>query len=79
MIVPKKFCRIGNLVCSQSCDSIGLIELWQDLLIRHCIDIMHVEKNVCENIIQTICGEKDNKEVKQDLETQNILPHLWLN
>lgn len=39
---------------------------------------MHVEKNVCENIIWTICGEKDNKEVRWDLEGQNICPHLWL-
>jgi hypothetical protein len=40
---------------------------------------MHVEKNVCENIVRTICGEKDdNKEVRWDLETQNIRPHLWL-
>jgi hypothetical protein len=39
---------------------------------------MHVEKNVCENIIQTICGEKDNKEVRWDMELQNIHPHLWL-
>jgi hypothetical protein len=33
-------------------------------LIKHCLDIMHVKKNVCENVIRTICGEKDNKEVR---------------
>lgn len=45
---------------------------------RHCIDVTHVQKNVCEHIIQIICGEKDNKEVKWDLEGQHICPHLWL-
>jgi hypothetical protein len=41
--------------------------LWQDLLIMHWLDVMHVEKNACENVIWTICGEKDNKEVRWDL------------
>jgi hypothetical protein len=37
---------------------------------------MYVEKNVCENIMWTICDEKDNKEVRWDMELQNICPHL---
>jgi hypothetical protein len=37
-----------------------------------------MEKNVCGNVTQTICGEKDNKEVNQDLEVQNLCSHLWL-
>ena len=24
---------------------------WKDLLVRHCLDVMHIEKNVCESII----------------------------
>jgi hypothetical protein len=39
---------------------------------------MHVEKNVCENEIWIICGEKDNKELRWDLEVQNLRLHLWL-
>jgi hypothetical protein len=35
-------------------------------------------KRMCENVIQTICGEKDNKEVRRDLEVQNLCLHLWL-
>jgi hypothetical protein len=50
--------------------------LWQDLLIMNCLDVMHAEKN--ENVIWTICGEKDNKEVRRDLEVQNLRLHLWL-
>jgi 5-methylcytosine-specific restriction endonuclease McrA len=43
----------------------------------HCLDVMHMENNVCENVIWTICGNKDNKEVKRDLEVQNLRSHLW--
>ena len=24
---------------------------WKDLDVRHCIDLMHVEKNVCESLV----------------------------
>ena len=27
---------------------------WSDLDIRHCIDVMHVEKNVCDSVIGTL-------------------------
>jgi len=27
---------------------------WSDLDVRHCIDIMHVEKNVCDSLIDTL-------------------------
>ena len=26
---------------------------WEILRVRHCIDVMHVEKNVCESILGT--------------------------
>ncbi|KAM6596876.1 hypothetical protein CsatA_007400 [Cannabis sativa] len=27
---------------------------WKSLLVRHCLDVMHIEKNVCESIIGTL-------------------------
>jgi hypothetical protein len=27
---------------------------WKDLMIRHAIDVMHVEKNVCEALVGTL-------------------------
>ena len=27
---------------------------WEILRVRHCIDVMHVEKNVCESILGTL-------------------------
>ena len=37
---------------------------WSDLDVRHCIDVMHVEKNVCDSVIGTLLNiqgkEKDS-------------------
>jgi len=42
------------------------------------IDVMHTEKNVSENILKTLFGEKDTTKVRLDLENRNIRCHLWL-
>ena len=36
----------------------------QDLLIQHTVDVMHTEKNIAENILKTLFGEKDTAKVK---------------
>jgi hypothetical protein len=33
-------------------------EYWNDLDVCHCIDVMHVEKNVCDNILGTLLDIK---------------------
>jgi len=30
------------------------LSYWSDLDVRHCIDLMHVEKNVCDGVIDTL-------------------------
>ena len=44
---------------------------WADLDVRHCIDGMHVEKNVCDNVIGTLLNiqgkTKDGLNTRQDL------------
>jgi hypothetical protein len=35
---------------------------------RHTLDVMHCEKNVCENMLKTIFGEKDIMVVKRDMQ-----------
>ena len=50
----------------------------QDLPLRHCLDPMHCEKNVCENIVKTLFGEKDNPSTRIDMQVRNIRPHQWL-
>ncbi|KAM0873062.1 hypothetical protein ACQ4PT_038316 [Festuca glaucescens] len=53
---------------------------WKDLLQPHNIDAMHIEKNVCDNIVNTLLGingkTKDNTNSRRDLELFNIRTDL---
>ncbi|XP_074377270.1 uncharacterized protein LOC141718785 [Apium graveolens] len=52
------------------------------LRLRYCIDVMHIEKNVFENVFHTVIGSfklKDTTTARKDLEALNIIPELWLN
>jgi hypothetical protein len=50
----------------------------QNLLIRHLLDAMHCEKNLCENFVKTTFGHKDSYGSRQDMESQGIRRRLWL-
>ncbi|XP_010240785.1 uncharacterized protein LOC100829461 [Brachypodium distachyon] len=60
----------------------GLFSLpyWDSNLLRHNLDIMHIEKNVCENIYRTLLGidgkSKDNFKARLDLQEMNIRKEL---
>ena len=54
----------------------GATNCMQSLTIRHVLDAMHCGKNLCENIIKTNWGLKDNLKVRLDLEEANIRPEL---
>jgi len=49
---------------------------WSDLDVKHCIDIMHVEKNVCDSLIGTLLNikgkTKDGLQYRQDLVNMGI-------
>lgn len=45
---------------------------------KHNIDVMHIEKNICESLLKFLSGEKDTGAVRSDLQAKNIRPHLWL-
>jgi len=55
---------------------------WNDLLLRHNLDVMHVEKNICKNILGPILGvhgkSKDTIKAILDLEDMNIRKELHL-
>ncbi|XP_040374691.1 uncharacterized protein LOC121052850 [Rosa chinensis] len=54
---------------------------WKHNLIRHNLDVMHIEKNVCDNVLWTILGDaksKDNLNSRRDLQEMNIKNHLHL-
>ena len=53
---------------------------WFDLDVRHCIDFMHVEKNVCDSVIDTLLNfqgkRKDGLNTCQDLVEMGIRDQL---
>ncbi|KAL0544590.1 hypothetical protein IC582_019707 [Cucumis melo] len=55
---------------------------WKELPIRHNLDVMHVEKNVCESIIGTLLDingkSKDGVNARKDLQLLKIRPDLYL-
>lgn len=51
-------------------------DFWQDLLIRHVLDPMHCEKNICENVMKTIWGVRDTLKARLDLKEANIRQYL---
>ncbi|KAD5318213.1 hypothetical protein E3N88_18159 [Mikania micrantha] len=57
------------------------LDYWSSLLLRHNINIMHVEKNVCESLLGTLLmneKSKDTPKARQDLENMGIRKNLWL-
>ncbi|XP_035845189.1 uncharacterized protein LOC118491477 [Helianthus annuus] len=56
------------------------LEYWKKLLVRHQLDVMHIEKNVCESIYGTLLNlphkTKDGLNARQDLEELGIKPEL---
>jgi hypothetical protein len=55
---------------------------WADLKLRHNLDVMHIEKNICDNLLGTflnIEGKlKDTVNSSLDLEDMGIRKHLHL-
>ena len=58
------------------------LSYWSDLDVRHCIDVMHMEKNVCDSVISmllNIQGKKmDGLNTHQDLAEMGICDQLHL-
>jgi hypothetical protein len=50
----------------------------QFLPIRHALDLMHIERNICLNFLKHLFGEKDTVAVRQDMEATMKFPHLHL-
>ncbi|XP_016172824.1 uncharacterized protein LOC107615240 [Arachis ipaensis] len=54
---------------------------WKDHMLRHNLDVMHIEKNICDNVVFTILNDsvksKDNLKAHKDLQTMGIRPELW--
>jgi len=53
---------------------------WEYLDVRHCLDVMHVEKNVCDSLIGTLLNipgkTKDGIKARKDMVEMKIRPKL---
>ena len=53
---------------------------WEHNLLRHNLDVMHIEKNVCDNFLGTLLNvdgkSKDNEKARRDLMDMGIRPEL---
>ncbi|GKA99060.1 putative transposase-associated domain-containing protein [Tanacetum coccineum] len=53
---------------------------WKHLLLPHSLDVMHIEKNMCDNIIGTLLAQqgksKDNMKARLDLQKMGIRKEL---
>ncbi|XP_056686230.1 uncharacterized protein [Spinacia oleracea] len=53
---------------------------WSKLLIRHNLDVMHIEKNICDSILGTILDipnkKKDTLKARKDLKEMNVHHNL---
>jgi hypothetical protein len=52
---------------------------WQKLPVCHILDVMHIEKNITENVIKHLTGEKDTVASCCDMEQANVMKDLWLS
>ena len=50
----------------------------QKLPIRHLLDVMHIERNICESLLKLLFGGKDTAASRRDMEEERIRQHLWL-
>ena len=52
---------------------------WKGNILRHNLDVMHIESNVCESVLATILGldkSKDHAKTRDDLQEMGIRPEL---
>ena len=52
------------------------LEYWKDLDLRHNLDVMHIEKNICDNIIGTLLNIEGK--AKDTLKSRIDLTHLGI-
>ena len=52
------------------------LSYWSDLDVKHCIDIMHVEKNACDSVIYMLLNNKGK--TKDGLDTRQVLGDIGI-
>jgi hypothetical protein len=56
---------------------------WKNLNVHHSIDVIHIEKNVCENLLKTLLNTDgktmDHGHARANVKKTGIRPELWLD
>ncbi|XP_057249977.1 uncharacterized protein LOC104893596 [Beta vulgaris subsp. vulgaris] len=64
----------------KKCSNLWSLPYWRLLFVRHSLDIMHIEKNVCDSLIGTLLNipgkTKDGPNARDDLKEMNIRTEL---
>jgi hypothetical protein len=68
---------MSKLDSSTTCKAVAVVMV-QKLLIRHILDTMHCEKNLCENMVKIVFGMKDNYGSREVMKNHGIWRQLWL-
>ncbi|KAH0724885.1 hypothetical protein KY284_000750 [Solanum tuberosum] len=70
----------GYMACP-TCNKDALSQK-KSLKLRYNLDVMHIEKNICESILGTLLNidrkTKDTEKAREDLKDMNIRKELWL-
>ncbi|KAI5351322.1 hypothetical protein L3X38_004213 [Prunus dulcis] len=70
----------GDRVCWKRKSKFFDLEHWKYLHVRHVLDVMHIEKNVCDSIISTLLGipgkNKDGIAARLDLLNMGVKTDL---
>jgi hypothetical protein len=59
------------------------LSYWSEQNLAHNLDLMHIEKNICDNIVGTLIElegkNKDTVNARVDLENMKFKKKLWMN
>ncbi|XP_031737548.1 uncharacterized protein LOC116402438 [Cucumis sativus] len=76
----KRLMNRSDKICWNRLSSFFELPYWKDLHVRHCLDVMHIEKNVCMNILGTLLDipgkSKDGLNARRDLVDLKLRPEL---
>lgn len=72
--------RLGHYLFSNhiSAHTVAIAMWIQELPVRNTLDVMHIERNVSDNILRHLFGEKDSVATRQDMEEVGRMEHLHL-
>ncbi|XP_056689971.1 uncharacterized protein [Spinacia oleracea] len=71
---------LGDKLCYKKRSAFWILPYWEHLSVRHCINVMHVEKNVFDSLIGTLLNmpgkTKDGKKARNDMEKKVLCESL---